>query len=148
MTSIPIPNRVAERAATRFVVSGEHHISTYSVASHGYAQIGWFDGEKMRGTTAHRAAWAHYHGDPGEMTVDHRNWCGERACVKEEHLRALSNLENARRTEGRDWELGRCANGHDHATQWRAKGPTRKKGYCHACRMEIQRNRRARAKGV
>lgn len=145
---IPIPNRVAERAATRFVVSGDHHISTYSVASHGYAQIGWHDGEKTRITTAHRAAYAHFFGDPGEMTVDHRNWCGEIRCVKKEHLRALPNLENARRTNGKDWRLGQCSRGHDHATYWRPKSNTLIKGYCHACKMEIQRNRRARAKRV
>lgn len=71
---VPIPARVAERAATNWHAEGSHHISNYSVASHGYAQIGWQDDSgKMRGTTAHRAAWAHHHGDPGDDTIDHRS---------------------------------------------------------------------------
>ena len=39
---IVIPDRVASRAANRWI-AGENgcHISTYSVASHGYAQIGF-----------------------------------------------------------------------------------------------------------
>ena len=39
---IVIPSRVAERAATRYVEDENGcFISTYSTASHGYAQIGW-----------------------------------------------------------------------------------------------------------
>lgn len=93
---IIIPERVAARAATRFVVD-EHgcHISTYSVASHGYAQIGWQDGGYRQVVTAHRASWVHVNGQiPEGMTIDHI--CRVRPCVNPEHLQLMSNLENAR----------------------------------------------------
>ena len=114
---IVIPDRVAERAATRYTVDDATgcHISTYSVASHGYAQIGWYDGERTQMVTAHRAAWVYANGRqiPGGMTVDHM--CKTRRCVNPLHLRVMSNFENARRTDGRDWPIGRCANGHTNA---------------------------------
>ena len=109
-----IPHRVAQRAISRFVVDENGcHISTYSVASHGYAQIGWhIGGDKNNMTTAQRAAWVAHTGEqiPAGMTIDHT--CKERRCVNPDHLRMLSNFENARRTRGRDWALGYCANGH------------------------------------
>ena len=37
-------------------------VSTYSTASHGYAQIGWQDGPDRHMALAHRAAWVHVHG--------------------------------------------------------------------------------------
>lgn len=143
--SVSIPYRVAKRAATRYEVDGEHWVSTYSVASHGYPQIGWQDeGGRMRGTTAHRAAWVHHNGrqlNLGE-TVDHE--CKNVLCVRPDHLRALPNLENARRTSGRDWPVGTCRHGHG-PEHWRPKGPTRAKGFCHACRMVRQRRKRGTA---
>lgn len=111
-TQIVIPERVAIRAATKYKVDGKCWVSTYSVASHGYAQVGWKEKGKLRGTTAHRAAWVHHTGKqiPDGYTIDHL--CKNRRCVKPDHLRALPNFENARRTAGRDWELGQCRNGH------------------------------------
>lgn len=99
-----IPAAVAERAATRYEVDERGcHISTYSVASHGYAQIGWNVNHVRAGgtvkpttmTTAHRAAWVHHTGKqiPTGMTVDHL--CRVRRCVNPEHLRLLDNLSNA-----------------------------------------------------
>ena len=126
---IVIPDRVAARAAVRFEADGSGcWISTYSVASHGYAQIGWTDPGYRQVVTAHRAAWVYHHGQqiPEGMTIDHT--CKERRCVNPSHLRMLSNFENARRTAGRDWPLGECVNGHsnDHLIQkagkWRC-GP-------------------------
>ncbi len=109
-----IPHRVTQRAISQFVVDENGcHISTYSVASHGYAQIGWdIGGGKRTGTTAHRAAWVADTGEqiPAGMTIDHT--CKERRCVNPDHLRMLSNFENGRRTNGRDWKHGHCANGH------------------------------------
>lgn len=139
--SIPIPNRVAQRAATRFVVSGECWLSTYSTGSHGYSQVGWSDEGVTTMTTAHRAAWVHHSGRQLSLgeTVDHL--CENRRCVRPEHLRALPNLENARRTFGRDWPVGTCRHGHG-PEHWRPKGPTRAKGFCHACRMVRQRRKR------
>ena len=116
-----IPDRVAARAASKFEADGFGcWISTYSTASHGYAQIGWHEDDGYRrGVTAHRAAWVYHHGQqiPEGMTIDHT--CKERRCVNPSHLRMLSNFENARRTDGRDWPLGECANGHsnDHLVQ-------------------------------
>lgn len=112
---IIIPPRVAERAATHYVEDAHGcHISTYSVASHGYAQIGWQEAEDHRTvmTLCHRAAWVYFHGTqiPDGMTIDHL--CHNRQCVNPDHLRLLSNFENARRTSGRDWPIGQCANGH------------------------------------
>src|ERR1700739_2732367 len=93
---IPVPTRVAERAYLKYERdANECHISTYSVASHGYAQIGWTDTWGVRrGTAAHRAAWVHIHGQiPEGMTVDHKPTC-DRRCVNVKHLRLLTNFEN------------------------------------------------------
>ena len=129
----PIPYRVAQRAATRYEPAGACHISTYSVASHGYAQVGWNGREGHGCTTAQRAAWVYFNGKqirPG-FTIDHK--CKNRRCVRREHLRELSNLENARRTLGRDWELGTCLHGHG-PEHWKPKCEKRLKGYCAECR--------------
>ena len=92
-----IPLRVAERAASRFEIDEDGcWISTYSVASHGYAQIGWNDTKRQfrQIVTAHRAAWVYYHGQiPPEMTIDHL--CRTRRCVNPDHLELASNKENA-----------------------------------------------------
>lgn len=119
--SVPVPPRVAERAYTRRVVDDDGcWISTYSVASHGYAQIGWTipvaergpDDPRSHMVLAHRAAWSHLYGQvPLGMTLDHL--CKQRRCVNPEHMRLLPNYENARRTKGRDWPLGYCVHGHD-----------------------------------
>ena len=111
--SIIIPERVAERAATKYVEAEEGcWVSTYSTASHGYAQIGWTDKGHTQMVTAHRAAWVRHTGEqiPEGMTIDHI--CKNRRCVNPEHLRMTTNFENARRTSGRDWKLGECVNGH------------------------------------
>ena len=137
---IIIPERVAARAATRFVVDERGcHISTYSVASHGYAQIGWQDGDYRQVVTAHRAAWVHFHGQiPEGQTIDHL--CRTRPCVNPEHLRELSNFDNARRTSGRDWPLGQCINGHPDSelVHWGGKWK------CRGCTRDVQRRYRAR----
>lgn len=112
-TPIVIPDRVAERAATKYTEDENGcWISTYSTASHGYAQIGWNDGGDRHMVTAHRAAWVHANGQqiPDGMTIDHT--CKARRCVNPAHLRAMENFENARRTFGRDWKEGTCINGH------------------------------------
>lgn len=97
MTS-DIPQRVAERAATSFIENEAGcYISTYSTGSHRYAQIGWSENGKTQMTTAHRAAWVHHTGSqPGEQTVDHVEHC-DRRCVRQDHLRLLSNAQNGRR---------------------------------------------------
>lgn len=138
---IVIPQRVAERAATRYVAD-EHGcwISSYSVASHGYAQIGWQDGDYRQVVTAHRAAWVYSNGEqiPQGMTIDHT--CKTRPCVNPDHLRMTTNFENARRTEGRDWKMGECVNGHsnDHL-YWDGS-----RYRCKPCAVEYQRRYRER----
>lgn len=103
----PIPERVAERAATRYrLVESGCHISTYSVGSHGYAQIGWKADRRVQMTTAHRAAWVHANGRQPAATIDHLPTC-DRRCVRASHLRELSNAENGRRNGAdRDYPLG------------------------------------------
>lgn len=92
--------------------------STYSVGSHGYPQVGWHENGRRTMTLVHRAVWIAAHGPIAEgMTVDHM--CKNRRCVNIEHLRLLTNYENARRTFLRDWPLGRCINGHPNSNLYR-----------------------------
>jgi HNH endonuclease len=145
-----IPQRVAHRAFTKWV-SGEDgcRISTYSVASHGYAQIGWQDDGCITGTTAHRAAWVYINGQiPEDMTIDHV--CNNRRCVNVEHLRVLSNFENSRR-KSRDWPLGQCVNGHPNSDLIIQKTGRLNGGYrlrCHLCKLEYQRRYRQKKRAL
>lgn len=110
---VVIPRRVMDRAHAKTTRSiNGCWISGYSVASHGYAQIGWNDGPAGRHVfLAHRAVWERFNGPvPSRMTLDHR--CRQRRCVNPNHLRLLENFENGRRTHGMDWRVGECANGH------------------------------------
>lgn len=128
----PIPLRVAERAATRYVEDENGcYLSTYSTGSHRYAQVGWQSNGRVQMTTAHRAAWVHYTGEqPGEMTVDHLDHCN-RKCVRFEHLRLLTNSENGRRNRRgldypRDWT---CVANHGVPRNRWGKCPECVKGY-------------------
>lgn len=92
-------------------------------------------------TTAHRAAWVHANGQiPEGMTVDHRPTCDKR-CVNVDHLRLLTNFENGRRTFGRDWPLGQCANGHPNSDLFTQPNGRRR---CRKCNNKQQREYRAR----
>lgn len=117
--TIAVPERVGRRALENVDVQDDGcWISRYSVASHGYAQIGWSvrkrgqtSGPRIQMVLAHRAAWTAVHGQvPVGMTIDHT--CKVRRCVNPKHLRLMPNYENARRTGGRDWPIGQCVNGH------------------------------------
>lgn len=96
-TAIVIPDRVAQRALTSYTLDAATgcHISTYSTGSHGYAQLGWKTaGEGATMTLAHRAAWSAINGQiPYLVTIDHL--CHVQRCVNVDHLRLLSNLDNA-----------------------------------------------------
>lgn len=111
---VVIPKRVMDRAFAKTVRSTTGcWISTYSVASHGYAQIGWSNRAKNERhiVLAHRAVWERFNGRvPAGMTLDHL--CREKRCVNPNHLRLMENFENARRVHGMDWKLGECPNGH------------------------------------
>ncbi len=140
----PIPARVAERAATSIIVDENGcHISTYSLGSHGYAQIGWNDDEGHRHmTTAHRASWVHHTGLQPLDTIDHL--CHVRRCVNGAHLRDIPNEQNARRNRGdASGDLSTCLNGHSSPYVQR-KRDGRLSSTCIEC--ERDRTRRTRAK--
>ena len=102
-----------------------------SVGSHGYGQT--FDGVTVR--LAHRVAWALSIGPiPARMTIDHR--CRNRRCVNPQHLRLLTNLENA--TDNGQGRKTHCPSGHpyDEANTHRDKRGHRK---CRACAKERTR---------
>ena len=143
---IVIPDRVCLRALRRFDLDEETgcHVSTYSTASHGYAQIGWHEASGVRHVVlAHRAAWVAVHGQiPEGMTVDHT--CKNRRCVNVAHLRLLSNFENARRTAGRDWPLGQCIHGHSNDRLVKRSG----KWMCADCSAEWHRTYNRSRKGA
>lgn len=132
--SVAVPARVAQRAYERRGVNADGcWISTYSVASHGYTQIGWQDGSGRHMVLAHRAAWVHVNGQmPLGMTLDHT--CKVRRCVNPAHLRMLPNYENARRVDGRDWPMGECANGHTNAALVPCRRGRREGVVCGECR--------------
>lgn len=136
------PERVVLRVLEKVVMGqGGCHISTYSVASHGYAQVGWHANGTRHVTLCHRVVWNWFRGHiPDGMTIDHM--CKNRRCVRLAHLRMISNLENARRTSGRDWALGECINGHPNEGNWLPAGPGRAKGYCKVCRAAAEQRRR------
>lgn len=97
-----IPTRVAERLLSNYSKDSRGcWISNYSVGSHGYSQIGWQDSGARFLVLGHRASWAIHRGNiPDGMTVDHI--CHSRKCINPEHLRLLTNLENAKRNEPED----------------------------------------------
>lgn len=134
---VAIPQHVAGRAIANHYFESPTgcHVSLYSVASHGYAQIGWhISGSPRRATTAHRAAWTAVYGQiPEGMTIDHM--CRNRRCVNVEHLRMLSNFENARRTKGADWPLGagECKNGHQASDYIYRSETSHTNGFCGSC---------------
>lgn len=151
-TPLVIPGEVAQRALSRWTFEAPTgcHLSDYSCGSHGYPQIGWSTWKETGGkrpsrmTLAHRAAWTAVYGQiPEGMTIDHL--CKNRRCVNVEHLRLLTNYENARRTGGRDWTPdGKCINGHGPEHLYRSGGRFR----CRPCNREAQRryNAKRRAK--
>jgi len=149
--SVPIPERVALRAVTNVDVQPDGcWISLYSVASHGYSQIGWQDSRSRHVVLGHRAAWVSVNGQvPMGVTIDHL--CKVRRCVNPEHLRLLPNFENARRIDGKDWAMGTCANGHDATNLIRVKRTT-KSGEprwgltCKACKAIYYARHEARRK--
>lgn len=146
MQATHIPERVAHRAANRYVLDSSTgcHFSTYSTGSHGYAQIGWHENGERVVTLVHRVVWAAAFGPiPEGMTVDHM--CKQRRCCNLTHLRLLSNFENGRRTSGRDWPLGRCIAGHPNSELIRQPGGKR---LCRLCNLEWQRRYRANRKAT
>lgn len=139
-----IPARVAERASSFYEVEDECWISGYALGSHGYPQVSWNEDGRSRGTTAHRVSWVHAHREqiPAGMTIDHT--CKNRRCIRPDHLRLMSNFENARRTSGRDWPIGQCINGHSNDELILTDGGRRIR--CRICRGEYIRRYDAKRK--
>ncbi len=113
-TGDEIPERVVERV--RSLVPHPHGVECIiwplSTGSHGYGQIGWgAKNEKASGTTAHRAVWLSYVGPIGDLTVDHL--CRNRRCVNLDHLRLLSNVDNA--SDNGLATRSSCPAGHEYA---------------------------------
>jgi hypothetical protein len=139
----PIPDRVAQRAYDAWVEDeGGCYISTYSTASHGYAQIGWWEGGKSHMTTAHRAAWTHVHGEPApDHDVDHLPTC-DRRCVNIAHLRDISAVDNRRRNKTPFPLEQSCPRGHDPGERFKSKRGM----ICRLCKNEQGREAYHRGK--
>lgn len=94
--TVTTPHEVIRRLLSKIEISESGcWISLYSTGSHGYSQIGWQQGKKVTMKLGHRVSWEAANGPiPDGMTVDHV--CRVRRCINPEHLRLMSNLENAR----------------------------------------------------
>lgn len=108
------PQKVVDRVLSHTERVGDCLVSRYSVGSHGYPQVGWNADGRRTMTLCHRVVWIAANGPvPDGYTVDHNHdVCTTRRCINIDHLRLLTNFENARRTSGRNWEVGTCLNGH------------------------------------
>lgn len=74
---------------------GDCIIWTGSVVDQGYGEM-YFDGRKVR---AHRYAWERVNGlIPDGLVIDHK--CFNRACVKVDHLRAVTRQQNSQNRQG------------------------------------------------
>jgi hypothetical protein len=146
-----IPQRVYDRLQAKAhrepctKAPGDCLISDYSAGSHGYAQIGWTEEGKSIVTVAHLAIWRYHNGEPPEgQTVDHI--CRRKKCIEPRHFRLIPNFENARRTNGRDWPMGQCVNGHGNEHLRSINGG--RKLACSICKSDWNRryNQKRRAK--
>jgi hypothetical protein len=143
--TVAVPERVSARALAAVSMGpGGCHLSTYSRTPQGYAQLGWHAADGLHMVLAHRAAWEGKRGPvPVGMTLDHT--CKTKACVNVDHLRVLTNHDNARRNTGVDFPLGQCVNGHgdEHLRTYTRSGGKKSLG-CHLCRADYQRRYRDR----
>jgi HNH endonuclease len=138
------PLRVTARLLSNVTVQPSGCIvSNYSVGSHGYSQIGWQESGARMLLLGHRAAWiAAYGAIPDGLTVDHI--CRNRKCINVDHLRLLTNLENAR--DNGFASRTHCPLGHpyDEANTYRSPsgGRTRRNGRkCRTCAKQRQKDR-------
>lgn len=125
-----IPGRVLAKVLSRVERGADGCLLTLQGAgSHGYGQIGWTeDGQGFHGLT-HRVAWIGQRGPiPPGHDVHHK--CFTRRCVNVEHMQILPAFENRRRTNGEDWQIGTCKNGHSNELRREIDGRIRC-GPCH-----------------
>ena len=111
-TGLPVPSRVAERAATSYIISTDGcWITTYKLGVTGYGRISWRASDhKKHGSNVHRAAFQYWNGQPcgAENEVDHLCHdpatcdggvdCPHRGCVRPEHLGESTHRENTMRS--------------------------------------------------
>lgn len=137
--ALSIPQRVVDRVMAHTHREGACIVSDYSVGSHGYAQVGWTEAGSRVVTVCHRVAWAGANGPiPDGMTVDHL--CRNRRCVNVEHLRLLTNIDNA--TLNAQAFRTHCPSGHPYDllnTAWNRHGHRK----CRRCAYERKRSRAA-----
>ena len=127
-----VPTRISERLLLNVEPDGDCIVSRYSTGSHGYSQIGWKDDGRNRMALGHRIAWEALRGPiPSSLTVDHI--CHNRRCVNVDHLRLLSNVDNAR--DNGHVSKTECPRGHEYDETNTYRNP---KGHriCRACARE------------
>jgi hypothetical protein len=109
-----VPQRVIDRVFDRVNIGLEDDCWPWklSIGNHGYGQIGWRTGDGGNaGTTAHRVVWMSVNGYiPKGMTVDHI--CKNRPCCNPNHLRLLSNVDNA--IDNGQGRKTHCPRGHEY----------------------------------
>lgn len=75
----------------------------------GYGRVAWHG----KVAYAHRAMWEAHHSEPvpDGLVIDHI--CRRKGCINPDHLDAVSQLVNVRRTLVRSGRLTRCKHGHE-----------------------------------
>lgn len=114
---------------------GPCELWTGGIKANGYGQKGIKRDGRWTGTQAHRWVYEQAHGPlPAGVEVDHL--CRNRACVRLDHLEAVTLAENRRRRNARKTH---CIHGHAYTPENTYIQPTRG-GYssrvCRACRRE------------
>lgn len=116
-----------------------------TLSAEGYGRSHGKFGDKVE-TWAHRCAYAAAHGPiPAGMTVDHL--CFNPGCVNPEHLRLLTNSENAANQLAAYWT--HCKRGHEFTpenTVVMTNGNGRRQ--CRTCKTEHRRRLHERAKAA
>ena len=138
----PTPLRVVCRLLSNVHTEGTCIVSDYSTGSHGYSQIGWHptSGPRSAMRLGHRVAWEAAYGPiPDGLAIDHI--CRNQRCINIEHLRLLTNVENAR--DNGFAGLTHCKRGHpyDDENTYRNKVGHRQ---CREC-SRINRRKRSAA---
>lgn len=108
----------------------------------------FFEGKKTRqNSLAHRWAYKHFVGDiPDGLVLDHI--CGVRCCVNPDHLEAVTQSENLRRSDKLRAHYNKrrtqthCARGHPFSGANVYTYETNGKRYCKTCKRESHRRYR------